>query len=85
MGGDFAHFFFSTEVDGEGSGVLVQEGGEPFLVFFGFIPAEASFDGNGEIGGFSGILIAFCGEIGILNHGGAATGFIDVFVGTAEV
>ena len=51
MGGDFAHFFLSAEVDGEGGGVLLQESGEPGLVFFGIGPAEAGFDGNRKICG----------------------------------
>ena len=47
MGGNFAHFFLSAEMNGDGGGVFGQKGGEPGLVFRGVRPAETSFDGNG--------------------------------------
>ena len=85
VSGDFAHFFLSAEVDGEGGGMLVQENREPVLIFCRRGPAEAGFDGNGEVSVGKGITVAIDSEVGGLNHGSAAAGFIDILVGAAEV
>lgn len=44
VSGDFGHFFSGAEMDGEGGGVLIEEGWEPGLIFCRIRPAEASFD-----------------------------------------
>ena len=55
------------------------------MIFVGVFPAKAGFDGDGEAGGTLGIVETFYGEVWGLNHGSATTGFVDVFVGAAEV
>lgn len=85
MGGDFAHFFLSAEVDGDGGGVFLQQSGKPGLIFFGVRPAEAGFNRNREGGGILGVAVAFSGEVGGFDHSSTTAGFVDIFVGAAEV
>ena len=85
MGGNFTHFFLGAKVDSERSGVFGEQGWEPGLVFVWIRPAEAGFDGYWQVGVCTGIAITLDGEVGSLNHGGAAAGFVDVFVGATEI
>ena len=55
------------------------------MIFVGVFPTEAGFDRHGEVGGTLGVVETFYGEVWGLNHGSATTGFVDVFVGAAEV
>ena len=55
------------------------------MVFVRVFPAEAGFDRHREVGGTFGVVEAFHGEVGSLNHSSAATGFVDVFVGATEI
>ena len=83
--GDFAHLFASAEVDGESGGVLAKERGQPISKFLDVGPAEAGLDGDWERGGTAGVVEAFDGELGGLDHGGATAGAVDVFVGATEI
>ena len=86
MGGNFGHFFFGAEVDGEGGGVFGEEDGEPSLIFFRVSVAKAGFDRDGETARVGdGVFKAFDGEVGSFNHGGATAGGVDVAIGAAEV
>ena len=85
VGGDFAHFFAGAEMNGEGGRVLGEEDGEPGLIFIGRGPTEAGFDRYREIGAGAGIMKAFDGEVGSVDHGGTTAGFVDMAVGAAEV
>ena len=85
MSGNFGHFFFGAEMDGECGGVFGEEDGKPLAIFAGLTPAEASLNRYWEIGGFLGVLKALNGEIGGLNHGSATTGFVDMLVWAAKV
>lgn len=85
VSGDFTHFFFGAEMDGEGGRVLGEQGGQPSLKFVDSAPAEAGFDGNWKRGGVLGISKTFDSKFGRLDHGGTATSAVDILVGTAKV
>ena len=43
MGGNFAHFFSSTEMNGQRGGTFVKQNWQPGFIFIGVGPTEAGF------------------------------------------
>lgn len=83
---DFGHLFASAEMDGERGGMFFEDGRKPSLIFINEGEAKAGFDRDRKsVGAGYGVAIAGYGEVWRLNHSGAATGFVDMFVGATKV
>ena len=46
VGGDFAHFFFGAEMDGESGRMLTKKSWKPGFILVGTGPAKTGFDRN---------------------------------------